>query len=697
MTALILFSATCNEERKNPLLEDFDTPYQTPPFDKIDIEDYEPAFDAAIAEASAEVEAIANSKETPTFENTVATLDAAGERLGRIAEIFFNLNSCLTSEAMQDIAQRVSPKLTEYAHSIYMNDALFQRVKQIRDSHPVLSTEEERLLESTWKSFIDGGANLQGEAKEKFKQISTELSKLSLTFDKNELAETNGFELHLTDEKDLAGLPEGIREAAALKAKEKGAEGWIFDLEFPSYAPFMQYADNRQLREQMYRAYSRRGFQANEHNNEAIVKRITALRSEKARLMGYATYADYALTNRMAGTPETVNRFIEQLHVPSHAASIRDKEELESFAREQGLADELQRWDWSYYSNKLKQEKYAIDDEMLRPYFRLENAQQGVFDLAHRLYGITFHEVNTIPVYHKEVKTFEVHDEKGEFLAILYLDFFPRNSKTTGAWMTQFRGQRWRNGRNVRPLVSLVMNFTRPTATKPSLLTFNEVTTFLHEFGHALHGMLSQCRYDGTSMDSVYRDFVELPSQFMENFALEKEWLDTWARHYQTGEKIPQDYIDKIRRAANFHSGYASDRQLSFGMIDMAWHSITAPVTEPLIDFEQRVMSKTDVLPAVKDSAFSTAFGHIFAGGYAAGYYGYKWAEVLDADAFSLFKEKGIFDPATAASFRHNILERGNAEDPMRLYKRFRGQEPTVDALLERSGLKAPKDHTTVA
>ena len=357
----------------------------------------------------------------------------------------------------------------------------------------------------------------------------------------------------------------------------------------------------------------------------------------------------------------------------------------------------MKRWDWSYYSNKLKQEKYAIDDEMLRPYFRLGNAQQGVFDLAHRLYGITFHEVNTIPVYHKEVKTFEVHDEKGEFLAILYLDFFPRNSKTTGAWMTQFRGQRWRNGRNGRPLVSLVMNFTRPTATKPSLLTFNEVTTFLHEFGHALHGMLSQCRYDGTSMDSVYRDFVELPSQFMENFALEKEWLDTWARHYQTGEKIPQDYIDKIRRAANFHSGYASDRQLSFGMIDMAWHSITAPVTEPLIDFEQRVMSKTDVLPAVKDSAFSTAFGHIFAGGYAAGYYGYKWAEVLDADAFSLFKEKGIFDPATAASFRHNILERGNAEDPMRLYKRFRGQEPTVDALLERSGLKAPKDHTTVA
>ena len=680
--------------RKNPLLEDFDTPYQTPPFDRIRMEDYEPAFDAAIAEARAEVEAIASSAEEPTFENTVAALDAAGERLGRVAEIFFNLNSCLTSEEMQDIAQRVSPKLTEHAHSIYMDERLFQRVKRVRDSRPDLDTEDARLLEGTWKSFIDGGAGLQGEAKERFKEISVELAKLSLTFDKNELAETNGFELHVTDENDLAGLPEGIWEAAAMKAKEKGAEGWIFDLQFPSYAPFMQYADNRRLREEMYRAYSRRGFQANEHNNEPVVKRMTALRLEKARLMGYATYADYALTNRMAENAETVNRFIEQLHEPSHAASLRDKEELEAFARERGLEGELQRWDWSYYSNKLKQEKYALDDEMLRPYFRLEDARQGIFNLARRLYGITFREVDTIPVYHEEVKTFEVRDENGEFLAILYLDFFPRSSKTTGAWMTQFRGQRLRNGKDTRPLVSLVMNFTRPTATKPSLLTFGEVTTFLHEFGHALHGMLSKCRYDGTSMDSVYRDFVELPSQFMENFALEKEWLDTWARHYQTGEKIPQEYIDKIRRAANFHSGYASDRQLSFGMIDMAWHSITAPVTEPLIDFERRVMSKTDILPAVEGSAFSTAFGHIFAGGYAAGYYGYKWAEVLDADAFSLFKRNGIFDRETAASFRRNILERGNAEAPMTLYKRFRGQEPTVDALLERSGLKAP---TTVA
>ena len=697
MTALILFSATYQEERKNPLLEDFDTPYQTPPFDHIRIEDYEPAFDRAIAEATAEIDAIANAEEDPTFENTIAALDAAGERLNRVAEIFFNLNSCLTSDEMQDIAQRVSPKLTAHAHSIYMNERLFQRVKRVRDSHPALDTEDERLLESTWKSFIDGGANLEGEAKERFKEISTELAKLSLTFDKNELAETNGFELHVTDEKDLSGLPEGIREAAAMKAKEKGAEGWIFDLEFPSYAPFMQYADNRQLREQMYRAYSRRGYQANEHNNEEVVKRITALRLEKARLMGYDTYADYALTNRMAGNPATVNRFIEQLHEPSHAASLRDKEELEAFARERGLDGELQRWDWSYYSNKLKQEKYALDDEMLRPYFQLENAQRGIFDLARRLYGITFEETDSIPVYHDEVKTFVAHDEKGEFLAILYLDFFPRSSKTTGAWMTQFRGQRRRNGQEVRPLVSLVMNFTRPTATKPSLLTFNEVTTFLHEFGHALHGMLSRCRYDGTSMDSVYRDFVELPSQFMENFALEKEWLDTWARHYQTGEKIPQEYIDRIRRAANFHSGYASDRQLSFGMVDMAWHSITAPVTEPLVDFEQRAMSKTEILPPVQGSAFSTAFGHIFAGGYAAGYYGYKWAEVLDADAFSLFKQNGIFDPATAASFRHNILERGNAEDPMTLYKRFRGQEPTVDALLERSGLKPDDDHNIVA
>ncbi len=696
MNALILLLTLHEDTKQNPLLKDFTTPYETPPFNLIKTEDYEPAFNTAIEEAKAEIEAIATSPTEATFENTIVALDAAGERLNRIAEIFFNLNSCLTNEEIQEIAQRVSPKLTEYGHSIYMNTALFHRVQKVRENCRNLDPEDSRLLESTWKAFIDGGANLEGEAKKRFKEISIELSKLSLTFDKNELAETNNFELHLTDEADLAGLPEGVREAAAIAAQEKGKEGWIFNLQAPSYIPFLRYADNRQLREKIYKAYSRRGFQANEYNNEEIVKRITALRLEKARIMGYNTYAEYALTKRMAKNPENVNRFIEQLHGPSYKASCHEKEEVEAFAQKHGLEGELQRWDWPYYSNKLKQEKYAFDDEMLRPYFQLENVQQGIFGLATKLYGITFEKISNIPVYHEDVTTFKVNDRDGNFLAILYLDFFPRESKTTGAWMTQFRGQRQRNGKDIRPLVSLVMNFTKPTPSKPSLLTFNEVTTFLHEFGHALHGMLSRCRYDGTSMDSVYRDFVELPSQFMENYALEKEWLDTWAVHYQTGEKIPQEFIDKIRKSANFQSGYASDRQLCYGMIDMAWHSITQPVSEPLIEFERRVMSRTEIMPTVEGSAFSTAFGHIFAGGYAAGYYGYKWAEVLDADAFSVFKKQGIFNPETASSFRHNILERGNSEDPMELYKRFRGQEPTVDALLERSGLSEEKTEGVV-
>nr|WP_231932232.1 MULTISPECIES: M3 family metallopeptidase [Butyricimonas] len=689
MAAIILLVASCGKTEQNPLLTDFATPHQTPPFDKIKAEHYEPAFDAAIEEAQREIDLIANSKETPTFDNTIAALDGAGKRLGDVAGIFFNLNACLTDSVMQDIAQNVSPKLTAYSNAIYMNPALFTRVKQVHEQKEGLNltTEQATLLENTWKSFIDGGANLEGDAKERFKEISVELSKLSLTFDKNELAETNDFEMLVTDEKDLAGLPEGVKEMAAMTAKQRGKEGWVFTLHYPSMAPFMKYADNRALREQMYRANASRAYRDNEYNNESVVKRITALRLEKAKLLGYPTYADYALTDRMANTPEIVNDFIDQLHEASHRHALADKAEVEKYARAQGLKGELQRWDWSYYSNKLMQEKYALDDEMLRPYFKLENAQRGVFDLAMRLYGITFKEVTNIPLYHPEVKTYEVYDNDGSFLAVLYTDFFPRESKGGGAWMTAFRGQKMVDGKDQRPLVSLVMNFTKPTDTKPSLLTFSEVTTFLHEFGHALHGIFGKCTYGSTSMDGVSRDFVELPSQFMENYALEKEWLDTWATHYQTGETIPQEYIDKIKRSSNFQAGYGSDRQLSFGMVDMAWHTITAPVTEPLVDFEQRAMGRTEIMPLVKGTAFSPAFGHIFAGGYAAGYYGYKWAEVLDADAFSLFKQCGIFDRATAESFRREVLEKGASENPMTLYKRFRGQEPTVDALLERSGL----------
>ncbi|KIO45012.1 peptidase M3 [Sanguibacteroides justesenii] len=690
MAAIILVMASCGKSDQNPLLTAFDTPHQTPPFDKIKAEHYEPAFDIAIEDAKKEVARIAASKETPTFENTIVALDNTGERLEYISSIFFNLNSAMTDSLMQDIAQKVSPKLTAYGHEIYMNQELFNRVKQVYEQKEKqnLNPEQHALLEKTWKAFIKGGANLEGADKERFKEVSIELSKLSLTFDKNELAETNAFELHVTTEEDLSGLPEGVKEMAAITAKQKGKEGWIFTLHYPSFAPFMKYADNRKLREQMYRANSSRGYHDNEYNNEEIIKKITALRLELAQIMGYKNYAEYALTDRMANTPEIVNNFIEELHKASHPASLRDKKEVEEYARKAGLKGELQRWDWAYYSNKLMQEKYALDDEMLKPYFKLENVQSGIFDLANQLYGITFREVHNIPLYHKEVKTFEVYDTDSTYLGVLYLDFFPRESKGGGAWMTEFRGQKIKDGKDSRPLISMVMNFTKPTETKPSLLSFNEVTTFLHEFGHAMHGMLSKCTYGSTSGTNVYRDFVELPSQIMENWALEKEWLDTWAVHYQTGERLPQEYIDKIKKSANFQSGYASDRQLSFAMVDMAWHTITQPVTEPLIEFENRAMGRTEIMPAVKGSAFSTAFGHIFAGGYAAGYYGYKWAEVLDADAFSVFKKNGIFDKKTATSFRKNILEKGGSENPMILYKRFRGQEPTVDALLERSGLK---------
>lgn len=693
-TALILLLTACEDKKdRNPLLESFHTPHQVPPFDQIKLEHYLPAFTQAIAEARQDIQQIIDNPEKPGFDNTIAALDYAGERLNNISSIFFNLNSACTNEEMQKIAQQISPQLTEYSNSIYMNPLLFERVKQVYNQpRQSLTAEQQTLLEDTWKAFIKGGANLQGEAQQRFREITRELSQLSLKFEENTLAETNAFTLHLTDEKELSGLPEDVREMAAMTAEEKGLKGWLFTLHAPSYIPFMKYADNRSLREKMFRAYSSRGNQGNAHDNKEIIRKITALRLEKAKLLGYETYADYMLTDRMAQNPENVHSFLEKLLSASLPFARAEKKEVEEFARRQGFNEELQRWDWSYYSNKLKQEKYDLNDEMLKPYFELEKVQKGGFDLAQRLYGITFRETDHLPKYHEDVKTFEVYDSTGSFLAILYTDFFPRESKSGGAWMTEFRGQYIQNGEDIRPQVSIVMNFTKPTASKPSLLTFDEVTTFLHEFGHALHGMLSRCTYNSTGGTNVYRDFVELPSQIMENWALEKEWLDTWAAHYETGEKIPQDYIIKIRNAANFQSGYQSDRQLSFGLVDMAWHTLTAPLTSPVCDFENQAMASTELFPPVPGSCFSTAFGHIFGGGYAAGYYSYKWAEVLDADAFSVFKQKGIFDPQTARSFRTNILEKGGSEHPMVLYKRFRGQEPTTDALLERSGLKQKND-----
>lgn len=674
---------------QNPLLTAWETPRQTPPFNLIRPCHYEPAFRQAIDEAKAEIAAIAANSATPDFANTIEALERTGSKLDKISSVFFNLNSACTDEEMQEIAQRISPALTQLNDSIYMNPQLFERVKQIYDNRNRLSldTEQQTLLEKTWKAFVRGGANLSGQNRERFGEINRTLSQLSLKFKENVLAETNNFLLHLTDSNDLIGLPDGVIEAAALAARGKGKEGWIFTLHAPSYLPFMKYADKRELREKMYRAYSSRGNHGNEHDNKEVIRQIVNLRLEKARLLGFRSYAEYVLSERMAGSPEAVDKFLEQLLEASHPHALAEKTEVEAFARRQGFQGELQRWDWAYYSNRLKQEKYALDDELLKPYFQLENVQKGVFGLATKLYGLTFHEVSNIPKYHEEVKTFEVYDENNRFLAVLYTDFFPRESKDGGAWMTSFREQYRENGTDIRPLVSIVMNFTKPTTDKPALLTFDEVNTFLHEFGHSLHGMLSQCRYNSTSGTNVRRDFVELPSQIMENWALEKEWLDTWAVHYRTGEKIPAEYIERIRRAANFQSGYQCGRQLSFGMTDMAWHTIEKPFDGSVQEFEKQAMAPTETFPPVDGSCFCTAFGHIFEGGYAAGYYGYKWAEVLDADAFSVFKEHGIFNRTTADSFRKNILEKGGSEHPMTLYKRFRGQEPDIRALLERSGL----------
>ncbi|MDR1274216.1 MAG: M3 family metallopeptidase [Odoribacteraceae bacterium] len=666
----------------NPLLADFDAPREAPPFDKIRTEHYEPAFEAAIHAARQEVGRVAASAAPPTFENTIVALERSGERLERVASIFFNLNAALTGERMQEIARRVSPALATFRHEVHANQALFARVKRVRDDTPPLNDGQRALLEKTWRGFVNGGAGLDEAGRERFKEIAIELSRLSLDFDSKVLADTNAFTLHVTDEAGLAGLPAGAREAAAMEAARRALPGWIFTLHAPSYVPFMKYADDRAAREKMYRAHASRGFRENENNTVEVVKRVVALRLELARLMGHENYAAYALSDRMARDPATVNRFLAALHAPYRAAADREAAAVFAHAARDGAGD-ARPWDWSYHANKLRRELYDLDDEMLRPYFQLERVQAGIFDLARRLYGITFREAPAIPRYHEEASCFEVFDADGSFLSLLYLDYFPRESKEGGAWMTNFREQ----AGAARPQVSLVMNFTRPTATLPSLLALDEVNTFLHEFGHALHGMLSRCEYASISGTNVYRDFVELPSQIMENWLLEKEWLDTWAVHHETGEHLPGELVEKIRRASRFLSGYAGNRQLSFGMLDMAWHSVTRPVDEPLPDFEARALAPTGLFPPVEGTAVSTAFTHVFSGGYAAGYYGYKWAEVLDADAFSLFKCAGIFDRATAAAFREHVLERGASAHPMTLYKRFRGAEPTIDALLEREGL----------
>ena len=673
-------------DTSNPLLAEWDTPHQTPPFDKIKVSDYEPAFETAIAVSRAEIEAIVNNPAKPTFENTIVAMERHGELLSRISGIFFNLLEADTSEEMQAIAMRVQPKLTELSNDIALNPALFARVKAVYE-HPgwFRSQEDKMLLEKSYKSFVRSGANLSEEDKAKYREYTNELSSLTLAFGQNALAATNAFSYNITDPAKVAELPEFVKESMALDAKARGEKGWTVTLKAPSYVPFVTYSSQRDIKEKLWRAYNSRAL-GGEFDNTENVKRITALRLQIAKLLGYDCYADYVLDNRMAENTATVNAFLKELLDETKEYGKKDYDTIAAYAHSLGLEGELMPWDFAYYSEKYKNEKYAVNDEQIKPYLRLENVKAAIFMLANRLYGINFTEAKDITTYHPDVTAYEVTDENGKFLAVLYLDFFPRESKRSGAWMTEFSGSKVENGKEVRPLVSLVMNFTKPTETKPSLLTFDEFNTFLHEFGHSLHGMLGKGKYESLNGTSVYRDFVELPSQIMENWATEEEYLDLFAKHYQTGETIPSELVKKIVAAKNYLAAYANVRQLSFGMTDMAWHTLTEPYEGDVVDFEVKSMAPTQITPVVEGVAMAPAFTHIFSGGYAAGYYGYKWAEVLAADGFSLFKEKGIFDRATAKKFRH-LLEQGGQRHPMDLYVEFRGHKPQTKALIDQMGL----------
>ena len=683
----------------NPLLKPFSTKYEAAPFDQIKTEHFAPAIDKLIEEAEREINRIANNPNQAGFINSIEALEKNGEKLDRAIEILFNLNNAETTPDLQQIAQEVSPKLSEFSSRMLMNPKLFKRVKDVyleRYSHKdqKLTTEQKTVLDNYYRNFLRNGAELNGDNKKRFAEIKSALSKLTLQFGDNVLAETNAFVLHLTSPSDLEGLPGFVKEAAAQEAKSRKLEGWVFTLHNPSFVPFMKYSSRRELRKQMFMAFSFRGNQDNEFDNKDLIKQIVNLRMELARIMEEKNYAHYVLKERMAENPAKVNQFIESLNIASRPFALKEYEQVKILAAEMGHEGDLEKWDWAFYSEALRIKNFNVREEEVKPFFELSKVTRGIFHLAELLYGIEFRETDEVPVYHQEVQVFEVFDEEGEFLSLLYLDFFPRKGKQGGAWMTDFRGQNNLDQCNTRPHVSIVCNFTRPTEMEPSLLTFNEVHTFLHEFGHALHGMLSKCTYPSVSGTNVYRDFVELPSQIMENWLTEKEWLDHVAVHYQTGEKVPETLVNKLIDARNFQAGYVSERQLSFGMNDMAWHSIDKPFEGDVIAFEKSAMQRTELFPDVPGSCMSTAFSHIFAGGYAAGYYGYKWAEVLDADAFALFKEKGIFNRDVAGSFRRNLLEKGGSEKPMELYKRFRGQEPSVQALLERSGLIPPSDPT---
>ncbi len=676
----------------NPLLQPFTTPYQTAPFPLVQLDHYLPALLAGMAEGRQQIEAITNNPAPPTFANTLMALERAGETLSRATSILFNLNSAETSPDMQKIVREASPLLTEYGNDITLNGLLFTRVKAVYDDRENLNldSESQMLLEKSYKRFARNGANLMAADKEKLRTIDTELSQLSLQFGENVLNETNEYTLDIVHEQDLAGLPDFAREAAKALAVQTEKPGWVFTLQAPSYGPFMQYADNRELRRMLYTAYNSRGFHGDKNDNQAIIQRMVQLRYDRANLLGYTTHADFVLEESMAGSPQKVQHFLTDL--VDYAKPVAEKQlaDLTRYAQVHGFTgDRLESWDSSYYAEKLRKERYDLDDEMLKPYFKLDNVLDGVFTIANKLYGITIKPRTDIPVYHPEVKTYEVFDRDGLFLAVFYGDYFPRPGKRAGAWMNDLQGQRIENGQNVRPHIVNVCNFTRATDTKPSLLTFQEVTTLFHEFGHALHGMLANGQYESLSGTNVPRDFVELPSQVMENWCYDPEALKLFARHYQTNEVIPQELVEKIRDSQNFMAGMANLRQLRFGLVDMYWHS-QQPTGEPVDAVEHRIDSLVNLFPPVSGTAFSPAFSHIFAGGYSAGYYSYKWSEVLDADAFDFFQENGgLTNKEAAGNFRKFILEKGGSEQPMALYKKFRGREPAPQAMLRRSGLVA--------
>ena len=687
------------KERKNPFFFPYNTPHDVAPFDRIRLEDYEEAFLEGIRREDEQIDKIINDPRKPTFDNTIISIDDEKDGEGyydlldRVSSVFFNLLSAETNDEMDALAQKLSPVLTKHANDIRLNEKLFERIKYVHQHHRKLAPEEKMLLDKCYDGFVRSGALLDAAGKERLRQLTEEASMLGLQFSQNLLKENKAFTLHITDESQLDGLPATAREAAALAAKEMDKEGWVFTLDFPSYSPFMTYSTQRDLRRQMYMAKNTECIHDNSENNLDICKRLINLRRELAQLLGHKTYADYVLKHRMAGNVRNVYKLLNGLIVAYKPTAVKEVAAIEKMAKKtEGKDFKLEPWDFSFYSHKLQLQKYNIDAEMLRPYFELSKVIDGVFGLANRLYGITFKQNDDIPVYHPDVKAYEVFDKDGSFLAVFYADFHPRKGKQGGAWMTEYQGQ-WidRKGENIRPQVSVVMNFTKPTEEKPALLTLGEVETFLHEFGHSLHGMFANTRFESLSGTNVWWDFVELPSQFMENFAIEKEFLRTFAFHYQTGEPLPDELISRIVKIRNYNVAYTCLRQVSFGLLDMAYYTKKDEFIDDIIPFEKKAWAKAMVMEQLPDTCMTVQFSHIMVGGYAAGYYSYKWAEVLDADAFAVFKKEGVFNPATAQRFRDCILSKGGTENPMVLYKRFKGSEPTIDALLKRNGIRRCK------